>query len=228
MDIPTTLVKPYYQPPVTNEKSVPESPNIQKTIRALQLQPHPEGGYYSETDRHPLRVPNPYRDDMDKSKRITEPDAEKATRSASTTIYYFITPRSPMGYFHRNRSRTVHTLHRGRGRYVILHADQAKEDGGKVPIESFVVGHRIDKGERLQWVVEGGKYKSSYLLPDCDGDLSGDNNLKSEGLLISETVVPGFGFYDHDFLTVEKMEQLLTAEQAEELKWMARKSCDNA
>ncbi|KAE8358029.1 RmlC-like cupin domain-containing protein [Aspergillus caelatus] len=222
MDTSITSIKPYFQPPARNEKSAPESPTIQKTIQALQLQPHPEGGYYSETDRHPLRIPNPYRDDTDNSKTVMEPDAEKATRSASTTIYYFITPRSPMGYFHRNRSRTVHTLHRGRGRYVIIHADQAKENGGKAPIESFVVGHRIEKGERLQWVVEGGKYKSSYLLPDSDGDLPDDN--KSEGLLISETVVPGFEFYDHDFLPAEKMEQLLTPEQVEELKWMARKS----
>ncbi|EIT78553.1 hypothetical protein AO1008_09716 [Aspergillus oryzae 100-8] len=222
MDIPIISIKPFYQPPSRNENRAPESPTIQKTIQALQLQPHPEGGYYCETDRHPLRIPNPYCDDMDNRKTVTETDGEKATRSASTTIYYFITPGSPMGYFHRNRSRTVHTLHRGRGRYVILHADRAKENGGIAPIESFVVGHRIEKGERLQWVVDGGKYKCSYLLPDSDGDLPDDN--KSEGLLISETVIPGFEFYDHDFLTAEKMEQLLTTEQVEELKWMVRET----
>jgi uncharacterized protein len=32
-----------------------------------------------------------------------------------------------------------------------------------------VVGQDVDKGERLQWIVEGGKFKASYLLPDEDG-----------------------------------------------------------
>ena len=62
---------------------------------------------------------------------------------------------------------------------MIIHADKAK-GGEKAPVETFIVGHDIAKGERLQWIVEGGKYKASYLLPDEDG------KDKSEGLLISE------------------------------------------
>jgi predicted cupin superfamily sugar epimerase len=185
MDIPITSIKPHYPPPTHNDKSIPESSSIQKTLKFLHLNPHPEGGYYSETDRHPLRIPNPYCDDKDHHKTVTEQENEQSTRSASTTIFYYLTPQSSLGHFHRNRSRTVHTLHRGRGRYVIIHADQAERNGGKAPIESFVVGHRIEKGERLQWIVDGGKYKSSYLLPDSDGDEN-----ESEGLLISEVSMP--------------------------------------
>ncbi|KAF7591226.1 hypothetical protein BBP40_001831 [Aspergillus hancockii] len=217
MDIPITSIRPHYPPPTHSDKPLPESPHIQKTLQTLHLIPHPEGGYYSETDRHPLQIPNPYRNEKDSNKTVPEKEDEKSTRSASTTIFYFLTPQSPMGHFHRNRSRTVHTLHRGRGRYVIIHADQAERNGGKAPIESFVVGQRIEEGERLQWIVEGGKYKSSYLLPDPDGE---ENS--SEGLLISETVIPGFEFYDHDFLTAERMEMLLTSDQIQELKWMVR------
>lgn len=64
---------------------------------------------------------------------------------------------------------------------MIIHADGVQK-GEKARVESFVVGHDIQKGEKLQWVVEGGKYKASFLLPDVEGS-SG-----SEGLLISEVM----------------------------------------
>ena len=225
------------------------------TIWALNLEPHVEGGYFVETDRDPRRVPNPFLVD----EAVTQPahvvsqtaQGKELTRAASTSIFYLLTPKSPMGCFHRNRGRTVHTLHWGRGRYVIIHADEAMEiydeDDGvvntieraikrevkseeesevksekkseeesevksevksgadvkikieeeseveskeskdegkkqskKVRVETFEVGKNIEKGEKLQWIVEGGKYKASFLLPD---DAEGKD---SEGLLISE------------------------------------------
>jgi len=94
---------------------------------------------------------------------------------------------------------------------VLIHAD---EPGQPKRIESFVVGHDVNKGERLQWIVDGGKYKASYLLPDEEG------GKESEGLLISETVVPGFEFCDHDFLSPEGLRELLGSEKAEELSWL--------
>ena len=105
-----------------------------------------------------------------------------------------------------------HTLHKGRGRYVLIHADEDNR------IESFVVGHNVAKGERLQWIVTGGKYKASFLLPDQEG---GDTS--SEGLLISETVVPGFEFCDHDFLSLKGLHDLLGEEKAKPLEWLVRK-----
>lgn len=62
---------------------------------------------------------------------------------------------------------------------MIIHADRVQK-GEKARIETFVVGHNIQNGETLQWVVEGGKYKASFLLPDVD------DSSTSEGLLISE------------------------------------------
>ena len=128
----------------------------------------------------------------------------------------------------------MHTLHKGRGRYVIIHADEVAStacpggygDGvlreserwtGKARVETFVVGPNVLEGERLQWIVEGGKYKSSFLLPDSGSD-------GSDGLLISETVVPGFEFSDHDFMRMERLEALVTGEQKEEMAWMVRKA----
>ena len=159
-----------------------EAPHIQKLISKLNLQRHLEGGYFVETDRDPLRVPNPFRaDDSHTANRSSDGAQDDSTRSASTTIYYLLTPENPTGVFHRNKARTMHTLHQGRGRYVIIHADQT-EHGHEDRVETFVVGHDVDKGERLQWLVEGGKYKASFLLPDSEG---GDT---SEGLLISEVI----------------------------------------
>jgi predicted cupin superfamily sugar epimerase len=174
------------RPVFTSTSESVEAPAVQKLIAELGLLKHPEGGYFVETDRDPLRVPNPFQ-----SKGASPPTGfsaaekleEDSTRSASTTIYYLLTPAAPKGNFHRNKGRTVHTLHKGRGRYVLIHADE-KQDGHKARIETFLVGQDIHRGERLQWIVKGGKYKASFLLPDADGKGS------SEGLLISEVRIP--------------------------------------
>jgi len=192
-----------------------ESPQIQEIITSLNLLPHIEGGYYVETDRAPDTVPSPFRV-LESSTSAAElvpqrPGFDPAVRNSSTTIYYFLTPNGPQGGFHRNKGRTVHTLHKGRGRYVLIHAD---EPGEEKRIETFVVGQDVGKGERLQWIVEGGKFKASFLLPDED------SGTDSQGLLISETVVPGFEFCDHDFLSAKGLKKLLSAEKSEELKWL--------
>lgn len=152
----------------------------QALIHHLDLQPHPEGGYYTETDRDPRMIPNPLQ-----STSESHPEHD-ATRSASSTIWYLLTPSAPLGAFHRNRSQTLHTWNRGRGRYVIIHADE-RDIQRKARVESFAVGPDVMRGERRQWQVSGGKYKGSYLLPDSpnqQGDI-GD----SGGLLISEVSI---------------------------------------
>jgi predicted cupin superfamily sugar epimerase len=178
-DIPIPSIKPIYHPSTT----VPNSKSIQTTLQTLNLKPHPEGGYYTETDRHPSRIPNPYanRNDGDQTD-------DSNTRSLSSTIYYYLTPNSPTGFLHLNRGRTIHSLHRGRARYVVIHADLVDGTGtGRAPVESFVVGLDVDRGERVQWVVEGGKYKGCYLLPDSSED--GDGEGGSGGLLITEVSI---------------------------------------
>ncbi|EHY60361.1 hypothetical protein HRR83_000121 [Exophiala dermatitidis] len=216
-------------PPSTDTKE------IETTISRLNLSQHIEGGYFVETDRDKLLVPNPFQH----LPALSNPTAtdDSPTRHASTTIFYLLTPRSPVGHFHRNRGRTVHTLHRGRGVYVLLDTNRRDSVTGKVPIETFVVGHDLEKGEKLQWIVEGGVFKASFLIPDQNspaaggtegaGTTAGDeekNEAEAEssagGLLITETVVPGFEYADHDFLTFDTMQELLVPEQIEELKWL--------
>lgn len=204
----------YAQSLVSDPPTQP-TPTISTTISTLNLQSHPEGGYFVETDRNPTVVSNPYLDDAP----LNNPTSidTTPTRNASTTIFYFLDPRSPTGHFHRNKSRTVHTLHRGRGRYVVLHANDRPDDGGPCRLESFAVGHDLSRGEKMQWIVEGGKFKASFLVPDPGKGES------EAGLLISETVVPGFDYADHDFLTLERLREVVAEEQVGEMVWLLKK-----
>jgi len=269
--------------PISTE--LKEPPHLQSLIEILNLQSHIEGGYFVETDRDTLQVPNPFlqKEPAQPIQTFTsssgsvstapappasnngppahtsqdpmatgpsgagkiDSSADDSTRNASTTIHYMLTPSMQMGHFHRNKGRTIHTLHKGRGRYVLIHADEvlsSYDDDSNLPaaghgqtaklnpntderarvrskarVETFVVGTDIEKGERVQWIVEGGKYKASFILPcrDAQG--------RKEPLLISETVVPGFEFKDHDFLSLERFGKLVGEEQREELEWLVRK-----
>jgi predicted cupin superfamily sugar epimerase len=200
--------------PSFTASSTQESPHIQRLIAKLGLEPHIEGGFFKETDRAPDTIPSPFPDENSSTSDLApkRPGFEPNVRNTSTTIFYLLTPNGPQGGFHRNKARTVHTLHQGRGRYVLIHAD---EDGKQKRVETFLVGHDVAKGEKLQWIVEGGKYKASYLLPDEEGGAESQG-----GLLISETVVPGFEFCDHDFLSSRGLKELLGEEQAGKLSWL--------
>jgi len=201
------------KPSFTSNPDAKESPYLQEIITSLNLEPHIEGGFFVETDRAPDTVPSPFPVEPSSTSELApkRPGFDPAVRNSSTTIYYLLTPNGPQGGFHRNKGRTVHTLHRGRGRYVLIHAD---EPGKEKRIETFVVGPNVAKGEKLQWIVEGGKYKASFLLPD------GDSGKESQGLLISETVVPGFEFCDHDFLSPKGLTEIVGNQKADELSWL--------
>lgn len=141
---------------------------LAKIVQELQLFKHPEGGYYKETDRSPF----------------TMLDQSQHTRNYSTLIYYLLTPHCQRGRFHKNKNRIIHTLHRGRGQYVLIYPNGY--------VHSFKVGYNASAGEVSQWVVPGGVYKASFPL---------ENEELCDSLLISEVVVPGFDFEDHQFMT---------------------------
>lgn len=196
-----------------------ESPAVAALITTLGMLPHIEGGYFVETDRDPSLVPSPFPLDAASAQTLLltggqRPGFDPQVRNASTSIYYLLTPGAPQGNFHWNRARTVHTLHKGRGRYVLLHGAGG---GEAVRVETFVVGQDVSRGEKLQWIVEGDVYKASFLLPDQEGAAGSE-----EGLLISETVVPGFEYCDHDFLTREGLVRIMGEARAKELEWLVR------
>ncbi|KAL7896566.1 RmlC-like cupin domain-containing protein [Trichoderma sp. SZMC 28014] len=203
-----SLITPTFTP---SSASTTESAGVTSIIKSLSLIEHVEGGYFAVTDVSNTFVPSPYPETPLSQRTIDlvgglPADYDPSKRRLSTTIFYYLTPNRPTGSFHRNRSRIIHSLHRGRGRYVLIH-----EDGR---IESFVVGHNVERGEKLQWVVEGNVWKASFLLADDDGQSN------SDGLLISETVVPGFEYADHEFLSKERLVEVLPESKAKALQWL--------
>ncbi|KAI5806316.1 RmlC-like cupin domain-containing protein [Geopyxis carbonaria] len=132
--------------------------------------------------------------------------APSAEGNASTSIHYLLTPTSPIGYFHRNNKATIYHLHhRGRGRYVLIHPPATPEEAHRVEILNVGPGDR--DGERIMWVVGPGVWKSSFV----------DAEESQNGLLISEVVVPGWEASGHEFLSQEKLANMVDAEAAE---WM--------
>lgn len=226
-DADLAVIRPSFSP---DDPPADDPPNVRSAIEALDLTPHIEGGFFRLTDVSPTTVASPYpvdnlsdhtvalaggvRETPDSLPRL--PGFEPSLRRSSTTIFYYLTPRRPLGSFHRNRSRIVHTLHRGRGRYVLIHP---AGDGRPARVETFVVGQRVEDGERLQWVVDGSVWKASFLLNE-EGGAARDN----QGLLISETVVPGFEYADHEFLGVDVLRKLLPSAAADKLEWLVREA----
>ncbi|KAG7876079.1 hypothetical protein KL938_004751 [Ogataea parapolymorpha] len=199
------------------------SQGIRKLIKSLDLAKHQEGGYFKETDRSPFYMESPYYPGHNRGTedeplglgKSTEPvlphpeDAQKKItphRNTSTLIHYLLTCDAYMGRLHKNHSRIIHILQRGRGQYVLVYPDGT--------IKSFVVGFDVEKGEVTQWVVPGEVYKASFLLP-LNGEPSADDHL-----LISEVVVPGFEFDDHRFMQSYEELKALVGDRAEELKWL--------
>ncbi|OBA15941.1 uncharacterized protein OGAPODRAFT_49444 [Ogataea polymorpha] len=179
------------------------SHGVQKLIKSLDLAKHQEGGYFKETDRSPFYMESPYYPGHNRGnaqKKITP------HRNTSTLIHYLLTCDAYMGRLHKNHSRIIHILQRGRGQYVLVYPDGT--------IKSFVVGFDVEKGEVTQWVVPGEVYKASFLLP-LNGEPSADDHL-----LISEVVVPGFEFDDHRFMQSYDELKALVGDRAEELKWL--------
>jgi len=171
------------------------TPNAE-LIEKLNLQKHPEGGYFVETGRW--------------SEIVASPFSGMAERPLGTTIYYLLTPDRPMGTIHRNKSNTMHIHHQGRAKYTIIYPPSATNP--RVRVETVVMGTDVSKGETLQLLV-GNAWKMS-MIPEEDLTAleNGRVSPESVGCLITEVVVPGFVWEDHEFLTLEGLKQLFANE----------------
>lgn len=170
-----------------------------KLIKDWSMIKHQEGGYFKETDRSPFTMTV-----GEQSMSVTPGNETTVVRNYSTLIYYLLTTNTPVGKLHKNKNRIIHILQRGKGQYVLIHPDGT--------IKSFRVGFDYANGEVSQWVVPGGVYKASFLLP---------NEEFNNGLLISEVVVPGFDFEDHMFMPdYNTLQQLVGNDNATKLKFL--------
>ncbi len=109
-------------------------------IAQLQLQPHPEGGHYRETNRASEQVNTP-----------------RGPRAASTAILFLLTA-GEHSCWHRIASDEL-WHHRGGGGLVIHELCQAGT------ARSTHLGLEISTGQRPQHVVPAGSWFAAELLP---------------------------------------------------------------
>jgi len=128
---------------------------VEELIRRFGLEPHPEGGYYSETYR------------ADKLVRRDGPSAAEGTRAASTAIY-FLLAEGAYSAWHRIRSDEL--WHFYAGSPIEIHSI---DDRGVLSTRKL--GHALEQpGTVFQAVVPAGHWfaarccdPSTYALVGC-------------------------------------------------------------
>jgi uncharacterized protein len=119
----------------------------QRWIDHLNLEPHPEGGWYRQTYRAPLTLPH------------SALPGYAGDRAASTAIYFLLAG-DQFSAFHRLRSDEVWHFYAGSG--LIVHI--IKPDG---EYQQLLLGRNSADGEDFQAVVPAGCwFGSSLRQPD--------------------------------------------------------------
>jgi predicted cupin superfamily sugar epimerase len=146
----------------------------EQLIRSLDLQRHPEGGWYRETHRSVRTLP------VD----ALDGDYDGETRSVVTSIL-FLLPTGEQSDWHRVRSEEL-WLHQG-GDDLLLEIAGA----GDTPDEGHIEAHRVGWHEpaRLQCVVDPNCWQRAAPLPGPHGYA-----------LVGCVVAPGFSFDDFELV----------------------------
>lgn len=114
---------------------------IADMVERLQLQPHPEGGFYRETWRSPLQVdPGP---------------GMEGTRACCTSIYFLLTAGN-FSAFHRIRQQELWNFHDGDA--LELHV--LTPEGGHRVVH---IGKDLAAGQVPQFVVPAGHWFASRV-----------------------------------------------------------------
>ncbi|MBI2608716.1 MAG: cupin domain-containing protein [Deltaproteobacteria bacterium] len=140
--------------------------NYEKIIKTLELEPHPEGGYFKETYRSDLRIP-----------KEGLPNFYKSSKCTSTAIYFLLTKEQPKSFLHKLKSDEIFHLYDGGSLDVLL-----LYPNGDGTIQTL--GRDLEKGERPQVLIPHGTWFGALL------------NKSASYALIGCTVAPGFEFED--------------------------------
>jgi len=127
--------------------------SARELIDYLNLEPHPEGGFFKRT----------YDSALETAVGPLYPE-----RKLLSCIYYLLTCDSPVGYLHENRSDIVHFFQLGSPITYTLISPQGE-------ISQTTLGPNIELGQQLQLVVPSGWWKASELT-------SGEFGLISEAV----------------------------------------------
>jgi uncharacterized protein len=125
----------------------PAATDAQRWIDRLHLEPHPEGGFYRQTYRASLTLPN------------SALPGYSGDRAASTAIYFLLAG-GQFSAFHRLRSDELWHFYAGSG--LVVHVI---EPGGNY--RQLLLGSNHAAGEQFQAVVPAGCwFGSSLRQPD--------------------------------------------------------------
>ncbi len=127
----------------------------QNIINKLELQEHPEGGYFKETYRSPGVIPN----------NVLSTNF-KGDRNESTAIYFLLTSEKFSAFHKINQDEAWHFY---KGAPLKLHI--ISKEGNY----SFImIGNDLENGEVPQYIVKGGDWfaaevlqKDAYTLVGC-------------------------------------------------------------
>jgi hypothetical protein len=157
-------------------------------IHHLDLQPHPEGGYYRQTYRAHLSLP-----------KSGLPPEFSGPRPASTAIY-FLLKAGDFSAFHRLRSDELWHFYSGSS--VLVHV--IAPDGA---YSSIHLGPNPEAGEAFQSVVMAGCWFASEIAPQiAENDARPQPNPTPETYaLVGCTVAPGFDFDDFELARREAL-----------------------
>ncbi len=148
----------------------------QSIIEALNLQPHPEGGFFKETYRSQGEIP---KEDL--------PQMFNGKRNYATGIYFLISSDAFSAFHKVNQDEMWHFY---LGSPITLHQINPKGDYQKI-----IIGSDIFSNQQLQYTVPGNCWfaaeveaKNGFALVGCTvspGFDFADFNLASRGELIS-------------------------------------------
>lgn len=117
--------------------------NAKYWIKKLRLEPHPEGGFYRQTYKAEMVLPQAVLPGF------------SGDRAASTAIYFLLEGEN-FSAFHRLRSDEIWHFYAGGGLAVHVFA----EDGG---YSQRLLGRDVEAGEELQAVVKAGCWFASEV-----------------------------------------------------------------
>jgi predicted cupin superfamily sugar epimerase len=126
----------------------PSLPDAEALIRALDLRPHPEGGYFRETYRS---------------------DQRDADGRCVATMIYFLLLQGQVSRLHRIDADEGWHLYLG-GPLVIYELDEDRPDA---PLRITTLGTRIDRGEQPQHLVPAGRWFGAAPAADATYALAG-------------------------------------------------------
>jgi uncharacterized protein len=127
---------------------------VHQIVQSLDLQPHPEGGYYKEVYRSEGFIP-----------QTCLPGDFHGQRSFSTSIYYML-QKGDYSAFHRIKSDEI--WHYYYGGDILLH--MLDPEGG---YQCKILGNNIVNGASFQLIIPAGTWFAAETAPNNEYTLAG-------------------------------------------------------